>query len=326
LRTAAALVPLALGVLAGGPLAVADLHAQFRGGFTEPFERTVTIGSGGLLDLSNLSGRITVTGGGGRDVVISATKRARNARSDAEASTLFGGVRIDVAERTGRVVVRTIYGARSGRRGSVGVDYTVRVPRDTALELRSVSGDIEVSDVRGETRVEVVSGDLTLLDVTNLARAKTVSGDVEVVDAAGARDTSLAVVSGDLRVRNLKAPRIEVESVSGDVDLTDLETERLNVGSVSGDVRFQGPLARTGRYEVNSHSGSVRLRVAGSGFDLEAQTFSGDIDTNVSVLVPPGTTPGRRGRRSQELRGAVDGGGALLSIRTFSGDITISRD
>ena len=99
--------------------------------------------------------------------------------------------------------------------------------------------------------------------------------------------------------------------------------------SVSGSVEFVGTLGKSGRYEINSHSGSVRLSLAGNtGFELNASSFSGSIRSDFPVTL--GGPPSRddRGRRPGPGRAthAVFGdGSATLNIRTFSGDIVLTK-
>src|SRR2546430_13412166 len=49
---------------------------------TEQFSRKVKIGRDGRVSVSNIAGDITVTGGGGDEVSIEATKRTRGDRSE----------------------------------------------------------------------------------------------------------------------------------------------------------------------------------------------------------------------------------------------------
>ena len=80
----------------------------------------------GALDLQNVAGDISVTGGGGDDVRIEAVKRVRHP-NEAEAKALLSEIAIEVADRGGRVEVRTEYPRR--RNWSGGVDFTVSGPR-----------------------------------------------------------------------------------------------------------------------------------------------------------------------------------------------------
>ena len=74
-----------------------------------------------------------------------------------------------------RVEVDTVH-----KRGSrAWVDYTVIVPAGTTVDVKSVSGDVQVSNVRGEVRAESVSGDVVASALPRVALLKSVSGDVQ---------------------------------------------------------------------------------------------------------------------------------------------------
>jgi DUF4097 and DUF4098 domain-containing protein YvlB len=277
---------------------------------------------------------------GSDEVVIEAVKQVRNA-SDAAVKALMAGVRIDITERSDRVVVRTTYDRRPGRgAGWVTVDYTIRVPPETAVELRSVSGDIELQNLQGEVRIQSVSGDQRLVNIRNLGLARTVSGDIEVTDVEGTAEASVTTVNGDVRARNLKTPRLEVRTISGDLQLFDLHCDRLEVSSVSGNVHFRGALSPAGRYDLHSQYGNLMLALSTGGFDLDAHSFSGNIRTDFPVrpievnagagVVRQPDNP-QRGRgpritRTRTLRGSYEQGGAMVEVRTMSGNITITKN
>jgi DUF4097 and DUF4098 domain-containing protein YvlB len=212
------------------------------------------------------------------------------------------------------------------------VDYTVRVPVDAAVWLRSVSGDIRVTGVKGEVRLETVSGDTRVADLTALAQAKSVSGNVEVVNASSDSQLTASTVSGNLTIRNLKARGLEVETVSGEVGLENVTCERARVHSVSGNLDYSGPLSKNGSYDMNSHSGDVRLNVgADVGFELDASTFSGTIRSDLPLTYQSGRASRRDdnerdgGHESKSVRATFGDGSATLELRTFSGDIVIAK-
>src|SRR5207247_7698495 len=122
----------------------------------------------------------------------------------------------------------------------------------------------------------------------------------------------------------LKSRAVELSSVSGDVALTGVSCERLAVKSVSGNVEYSGTLAKGGRYEVNTHSGTVRLGLSNNiGFELDANTFSGSIRSELPLTTGVGRDADRRRRNS--IHATFGDGSAILNIRTFSGDIVITR-
>ena len=285
---------------------------------TEPFSRTLTLGRNGTFELTNPSGDIVITGGRGDQLRIDAVKRARQ-QDEAEARRLLTAIEIDVAERTGLVQVRTLF--PRARNWSGGVDYTVTLPDSASVVVRGVSGNVRVTNIGGDLRADTVSGDLAVTNVRRLRSVRAVSGDVEISQAEG-QDTTAGTVSGSVTVRGLKAQGMTVESVSGDIRMSDAEIDRVRLRTVSGDVDFAGRLARGGRYEMESHSGDIRVQSDG-GFDLEASTFSGGLQSNVQLRGE--TNDGGRGRPNRVLRGTRGDAGAILTLRTFSGDVTVSE-
>ena len=88
-------------------------------------------------------------------------------------------------------------------------------------------------------------------------------------------------------------------------------------------VEFLGTFAKGGRYELKSHSGNVRVTVAGgSGFAVEANSWSGTVHSDFSL--GGSDTEATRGRR-KVLRGVVGDGSAVVSITTFSGNVQLLK-
>jgi hypothetical protein len=295
--------------------------------FTDSFAKTVRLGRSGTFELSNVAGDITITGGGGDDVRIQAVKRVRR-QNESDARALLREIDIQVIERTGLVEVRT----ELPRRRNVGaaVDYTIALPSGANVDVRTVSGTVRVSNVRGELRAESISGDVTAASVARVRTLKSLSGNIEVNDAEG-DEMAANTASGSVKARNVKARTLEFESVSGDIQFTDAQSDRVMLKTISGNIEYGGRLARSGRYEMASHSGNVRIVPVGSiAFDLEASTFSGDVRSDFPLTLRgggPGNnfTGGRGPRLNRTIRGSIGEGGALLSIRSFSGNVVIVK-
>ena len=287
-------------------------------GQTEHFSRKVKLGRDGRIAIANFAGNISVTVGGGDEVSIDAVKRGRPAD--------LQQAEITVSEGPGRVDIQA---GSSSRR--VSVDFTVVVPASAAVDLRSVSGDISVTGVRGAVRAEAINGTVTTAGTPRLEVAKTVSGDLAVTDAGSDGDVSLGSVSGGVSVKGLKARGLDLQTVSGDTTLANIRCDRVGIRSVSGGVAFSGTLAKSGRYDITAHSGDISLTLdGGTGFDVEASSFSGSIHSALPVTPRgPGPAPvgaGRpKGPASNRLVGTYGDASAQLTLRSFSGDITIQK-
>ena len=191
-----------------------------------------------------------------------------------------------------------------------------------------MSGNIFVSNVRGEVRAEAVSGDVNIGGTPNVAVAKTVSGDVLARDIGTQTALVLSTVSGTVIGTGLKVRALEAGSVSGDVKITGSQVDRLEANSVSGNIEFDAPLARGGRYEFTSHSGNVRIILTGNtGFELDADTFSGSVRSDVPVTLRTvgRSEPNERRSSPRAIRGTYGDASAILSIRSHSGSVVITK-
>jgi len=292
---------------------------------TDRFSRKLKLGRDGRVSISNISGEIVVTGGSGDEVSIDAVKRTRGDQSQ------LANVRITVDDRAGRVDVRTEYEMGRSRNNNVSVDYTVTVPSGAAVELKSVSGSIKVSGVRGAVRAESVSGDVTTTDTPKVELAKSVSGDVTLSGIQIDGDLSASSVSGSVRAKGVKAHSLDLGSVSGDLTVSDVTCDRLSAKSVSGGFEYSGNIARGGVYDVNLHSGTARFVLANAtGFELTANTFSGNIRSDLPLTIGGDQDRDRdnrthRGPGNRAIRATFGDGSATLTVHTFSGDIVIAR-
>ena len=283
-----------------------------RGEETERISRQFKIGANGRLTLSNISGEIVLTAGSGDEVTLEAVKRTRGSRNE------LASVVIDIDERPGRVDIRTRH---TGRNDRASVDYTVSVPRNATVDVSSISGNVRATRLEGPLRAQSISGTVVLSESSNVEIAKSISGDVELSGSMPEARLTASTVSGRVRARDVKARGLSLSAISGDVEVSNVEAERLEGKSVSGDFVFAGAVARNARYEFSTHSGNVRLTLGGGGFEVTANTFSGDIQSDVPVSV----NDVRSRRPGRSVRAVVGDGGASVTVSTFSGNIVIRR-
>ena len=173
---------------------------------------------------------------------------------------------------------------------------SIAVPRDTEVELGTVSGDGLVSGVHAPAHVRTVSGTVVVDGVIGKVSARTVSGEIEVRDQRGA--FAGESVSGAVSVHAVTLPSLSSRSVSGDVSVDLLASpSELRVKTVSGDVTLRVP--------------------ADSGFDLRARSVSG------AVVADGRRMDGRRGQVKGQL--TAGDGDVRLVADTVSGDVTLLR-
>jgi DUF4097 and DUF4098 domain-containing protein YvlB len=253
---------------------------------SETFTRTVQLERGSTLDLQNVAGDITITGGSGREAKIEVVKRVR-AVNDGRAQLLLSQIRVDIAERGGNVEVRTTHPA-GPRPGQARVDYVVTVPTNTNIMLHSTSGDLRVQNISGDE-----------LNVTTL--------------------------QGNVTVSDLQTRLLELQTVSGDLLLRGVAAQRAFVQSTRGNLEYAGPFQRAGQYRLQAHNGNIRVIPSGEpGFDLEAMTHTGQLRSDF-VLKLLQQSKGPRGLNAKVLRGTFGDARAMLTASTFNGDVVIVK-
>jgi DUF4097 and DUF4098 domain-containing protein YvlB len=294
----------------------------------ERVTRTLNIGGRGELTISNLAGDIVITRRGGDEVQIEAVKIARG-RTDEEARESLKLVTVGFTERSGRGEVRTSYPherqANTRRNVNVSVNFTVSAPENTRITVKTLSGNVNASDIKGELSLVTTSGNVTITNAGRISEARSTSGHVEVTSVTTENALELTSISGNVVARRVKAPRMELETVSGRVIMEDVDVPRIDAQSIAGEIEFSGRLARNGRYDFNSHAGNVRLAVVGdTGFEFDANSFSGTVRSDITLKDESSSEGrGRAGRRS--LQGVFGDGSALVDVTTFSGSVILTR-
>src|SRR5450432_102478 len=169
--------------------------------FEKTIDRELPADAKGVVEISNTSGMVEVSGWDRPEVSVHAE--------------LDEGVqRLDMDSANGRVNIKVVLPSNSSHNNEARL--RVQVPRGSELHVTTVSADQTIAAVAGLQRLNSVSGDVT----TEIQAA----------------DLELKTVSGDVRVKGHAQPaRLHVTTVSGDVHM-DHAAGDLDAGTVSGDL------------------------------------------------------------------------------------------
>ena len=193
--------------------------------------------------------------------------------------------------------------------GSDGQPVELEVPADMACELKTVSGDITLSNLKGETVVRSVSGDIDASTLTHLTSAQSTSGDVGLDECLV--DGDIVSKSGDVDIRN-STVRGMIKSYSGDVSVLNAVLNDADVLSFSGDVSLEGVTVQSGA-RLKTTSGDVCAELDQHDVMVDVETRSGE----ASVRGPGVDVEVQRQRIPVGLA-TVE-----LSVHTGSGDIEV---
>ncbi len=268
---------------------------------SETSQATFTWTGADRLVLENKHGNVTIIGVETSEASAQAviTKTAW-AGSESDARVVLQQVFLTNQVENGRCKVGVA--APQDARDKLTVDYEIRVPRQTPLEVITTFGAVAVRGASGALTVKSASGEIMLEDL-----AAVEGGETKVNSAAGeVRVTGWNVPSGSLLV----------ETTSADIRAERLTGGTIGLTSRSGDVVVQKAQV-TGTASFESASGDVRVSDGGGGTRALVRTQSGSAE--VSNL-----------RAEQVHVETVSGDAALhdvagaLTVKTVSGDVEAS--
>lgn len=250
------------------------------------FEQTVPLKAGSAVSLGNANGGVTFEAWDRNEVHIVAEKQVR-AGSDDQAHKLMSQIKIDVVP------------------GPSGLRIDTHMPKS---EDGSLLGSLFGGDVSMGVSYKVQVPRQVTLDVVNSNGALAVTGtegNTQLKTSNGA--LSVQGVSGDMTLKTTNG-HISVAGSEGTV-----KAETSNGGIDAELTRYSGHELS---FETSNGSVSVRLP-RDARFTVDAETSNGGVKSDFPVA---GGKPDRH-----SLKGAVNGGGPALYIRTSNGGVHIKE-
>ncbi|MGH7477763.1 MAG: DUF4097 family beta strand repeat-containing protein [Longimicrobiales bacterium] len=224
------------------------------------------VAAGRAVEVKGVNGAITASPAAGDEIEIRASKHAR--RDDP------GEVRIEVVPHDGGVTICAVYptpararqpnecapggaGRMNVRNNDVTVDFDVLVPANVRLVGKTVNGDVEARDLRGDASINTVNGSVRVITAGH-ADARTVNGNVHVEMGRADWDGSLVF-----------------KTVNGSITVVfpgDLGAD-LTARTVNGSIESDFPMSVVGRISRQRLSATI----GSGGRPLELETVNGDI-------------------------------------------------
>ena len=279
------------------------LSSAAAGAGDKSFERVVPAAPRGVVDVSNVSGTVTVSGWDRPEVSVRAE--------------LGEGVeRVDVSTDHGRTNIKVVLPHSPIHNGDC--DLRVQIPKESELSISAVSADATTTGILGTQRLHAVSGNITADLSGGDLELKTVSGDIKLKGRGQPARLHVSSVSGNVLLEH-GAGELEAGTVSGTMVVTLDSARSVRVRTTSGDLRFEGKLARGADLDASSVSGDLNVRAsAEGGFAYEVSTFSGDISNCFNV------TPSEHSHMpGHTLQGTRGEGAGHVRVKTMSGDVTL---
>jgi len=262
----------------------ADTHVE------ETVEETFVVDSPAVLDLENVIGDVTVTGGTGDEMQVI----ARLSLWGADEEDARHQVEVQMTQEGNQIVIRVvrpehIYAFASTRNSRV--DFEVRVPSETSMRLVTFSGDLTVSTVTGTVELKTSFGAIRAEDVSGAVSARSSSGDITLIGLSDAGDLEVKTNFGDLVLRDVTADSITARSSNGRIRVSEgTLSGALDLENNSGDVTVKD--VRAASYRLTSMSGNLTLDECSGPLDLRTSFGTIEVRNGTEVQLALKTSRG----------------------------------
>ncbi len=282
---------LSCGAAPAGPTTETAQRSDFRE--RDEINQTYQLAPGARVEVSSIRGPVKIVTGNSATAEVQIVRSART-RADLEYHKI-------TVEQTGNgLVVRGVQEPEQRRRDNVRVDHNVvlKLPRQIDLAVSSVSGQLRVGDVDGQTNVSSISGSADIGNVGGKLQVSSISGNLEIGNVGA--DAKVASVSGNLGLGQVNGS-LHVSSISGSLSATlaSLSNEGIHIRSVSGSIEIGF------KSEVNA--------------DFNAESISGQVYFDVPNVVRESE------EKSPNVRARIGAGGSPITISSVSGNVRLTR-
>jgi hypothetical protein len=257
------------------------------------------------MDFRDVDGRLHLYPSAEGTITVKITKEAR-VRDSRRAENLLRETKVEISQSGNAVTVRVRYPRIRGiffwlrDSGRVNVSSEIGIPARTRVKAELVDGSILGDDLEGNIALKAVDGDIRLVRPRGITRANAVDGRITIDGAFG---------------------NIQAETVDGRIEVSGT-LQALDLRTIDGDVRVKvaSGSAMEEDWRIRTTDGDIDLSLpAEFSAEFSLQTGDGRITTDIP-LVASGAVLRR------EMRGRLNSGGRLFSIRSVDGDIAIRKN
>jgi len=196
---------------------------------------------------------------------------------------------------------------------SNSVHFDVEVPTQTQTEIYTGGGALQVSKLRGDSRLRTSGGGIEVSALTGKLDAETSGGPIRLREIIG--DTHIDTSGGPIEVASLEGS-LDAHTSGGPIRI-DRVTGRVEARTSGGpiSVNFDRGNARGGLLETSG--GPINAAVDRSAnLEIDASTSGGSVVTDLPIRV--------QGKiANSSLQGTLGSGGETLRLRTSGGSIHI---
>ncbi|RKY79130.1 hypothetical protein DRQ12_04465 [candidate division KSB1 bacterium] len=241
-------------------------HAQ------KHIEKVYSFAPGGYISVNNINGEVIVESWGRNEVKLEVEIEVR-ASSKHKAEQYLNEVEIVIDEAENRIEIEAEYPWRDqgfggilswlfgGGHPKLKVNYHLFTPKEVDMFAKTVNGQIQIYEVRGDIEARATNGRIEVKNVAGSINCKTVNGSIlaELSEVTKFEEMSFKTVNGSITLRlpkNINA-NFEAKTVNGHIE-TDFPITlqgRIDRHRVRGRINKGG-----GSIYLSTVNGSISVR------------------------------------------------------------------
>ena len=232
-----------------------------------------------------------------------------------EVEALYDKLSIEMSqtENTVKVTVR-FADENQANREKVRLNFKVAIPRKFNLDFRT-GGSATINDVDGTVKASTLGGSLTVKNVTGSLSASSKGGALTIGNVGG--DLEARSVGGAATIGQVSG-RVVSTSEGGSVWIKEAGNG-MDATANGGSVTAYFPKTPSSDCKMTANAGTIELRLGESvAVTIDAAWTSGGIVSDFKIA-------SKEGKKSNSLKGDINGGGPLVTLRTTAGSIHINK-
>jgi hypothetical protein len=200
-----------------------------------------------------------------------------------------------VDSKDGNINVTTTAKGEKGKE-PLELRVEVTVPKYFNADVKTIGGDVKLSALTGNIKLETSSGDISVSEITGESNLKNTGGSIKVTAFKG--NLTAYTTGGDIKIEGSEG-EIKAETAGGDIKVNYTGNNMgMTLKTTGGDIKITLPETFKAM--------------------LDATANAGEIKTDFSVLV-------NKDFSGQTLNGIINGGGNIIKATTTGGKISIKK-
>lgn len=192
-------------------------------------------------------------------------------------------------------------------------EFKISIPANYSVDVITGGGNVSVSNLTGEIKINTAGGNLKLNKITGDVNATTSGGNLKYEDILGNINSSTS--GGNVRIFKFNG-NLNVATSGGNMELEGMNGS-VDASTSGGNIKLQYAGKNNG-IELNSSAGNISVRVP-EDFDAEADLYTSVGSINSDFAKVDNET------MSSKLKVKLNNGGNLLKCVTSAGNISLTK-